>query len=235
MEAPQKIQIFGERCSGTTYLEHILKNNLKSVQICNDFGWKHFFPKTDPLREDEYIFFFLFRNPFDWLRSLHRQPFHAAPSLKNLSFSEFIRQEWYCVWNEDGGKEPDDPLYEKEMMFERDPETGERFGNVIRMRSGKIKNWTRLHAKVKQSKLIQYQLIKSDPGGFIDLIADTFHFQKNDKFQNVIQYRGTGSTYKPKDYQAIEKDDMEYILSELDHKLERQIGFNLDKMVSLNL
>src|SRR5947207_1003126 len=96
----QTIQIYGERCSGTNYLEHLLKNNLKSVSITWKLGWKHWFHGNGVEDASQTLFFIIHRNPFDWLKSLHAQPFHSAPDLKSIDFSTFIRKEWWCVWDD---------------------------------------------------------------------------------------------------------------------------------------
>ncbi len=36
-----KIQIYGERCSGTNYLEDVITKNF-NVDITWEYGWKHF-------------------------------------------------------------------------------------------------------------------------------------------------------------------------------------------------
>ena len=36
-----KVQIYGERCSGTNYLESLIKLNF-NVEITWLYGWKHF-------------------------------------------------------------------------------------------------------------------------------------------------------------------------------------------------
>jgi len=48
----KNIKIFGERNSGTTYLEQLLKKNLQDVNIFSSYykggtGWKHGFPKIE--------------------------------------------------------------------------------------------------------------------------------------------------------------------------------------------
>ena len=66
------------------------------------------------------------------LRSLQRTPWHVAPALRGLPMAEFLRHEWWCVWDEDGEVFPGDPRYGTEMMIERDPETQQRFANVLK-------------------------------------------------------------------------------------------------------
>jgi len=143
----KRIQVFGERCSGTNYLESLLTQNLDDITLRRDFGHKHFFHLPGVSHADDCLFIIIYRELFDWLRSLHQQPYHAASELRDIHFSEFIRRPWWCVWSEESGKTPTNPLYGKEMMFERNPRTGKRFRNVIRLRANKIRNWESLRKK----------------------------------------------------------------------------------------
>ena len=38
----KKVTIYGERCSGTNYLEELIVSNF-DVKITWEYGWKHFF------------------------------------------------------------------------------------------------------------------------------------------------------------------------------------------------
>ena len=42
----QKFTIYGERCSGTNYLENVITMNF-NVEITWKYGWKHFFGFQD--------------------------------------------------------------------------------------------------------------------------------------------------------------------------------------------
>ena len=43
MTTIQKITIYGERCSGTNYLETLLARNFHDYKLTWEYGWKHFF------------------------------------------------------------------------------------------------------------------------------------------------------------------------------------------------
>ena len=153
------IQIYGERYSGTNFLQHLLEKNLSDISIDYKFGWKHFFINGDVENASNFLFVVIYRDPFDWLRSFHSYPYHAAPEIKKARFSQFIRHEWWCAWDEDAGKSPEDPIYGKEMMFERDPKTLNRFSNVIRLRTAKIKNWESLVSEAHEVSLIHCRCV----------------------------------------------------------------------------
>lgn len=50
-----KVAIYGERCSGTNYLEQLLLLNF-DVEIVWDYGWKHFFGFADLTGSDQVVF-----------------------------------------------------------------------------------------------------------------------------------------------------------------------------------
>lgn len=227
MEEIKRIQLFGERCSGTNYLESLLVQNLEGVTLCRDFGHKHFYHQPGVRQASDCLFIVIYRELFDWLRSLHQQPYHAAPELRNISFSEFIRKPWWCVWNEEADKTPDDSLYGSEMMFERNPHSGERFRNVMRLRSAKIRNWESLRQKTPHHFYLNYEMLKDAPDTFIETMADVFNLTTKDEFVNVEGYRGSRAKYQPKTYDAIQPEDYRYIMQHTDLELEKKIGYEI--------
>ena len=105
----EKIKIYGERNTGTIYLEWLLIKNL-IVEIQEDFqyGWKHrLAPGEDEITDKmkkETLYVCLVKNPYSWLLSMHKRPYNH-PSLKELSFSQFIKYSYgdyknpVVMWN----------------------------------------------------------------------------------------------------------------------------------------
>lgn len=90
----RRIKVFGERNSGSIYLEWLLSNNLK-VKVVDNWvlGWKHrLAPSPDELTDEvaDIRFIVLSKNPYAWALSQHRKPHHYE-ELKKLSFTDFIR------------------------------------------------------------------------------------------------------------------------------------------------
>jgi hypothetical protein len=227
-----RIQIFGERCSGTNFLRLLLQENIESVPIRSDFGWKHSFHQTDLEGADDCLFVVVCRNPFDWVRSLHRRPYHAGPTLKRIPFSEFIRREWWCVWDEDARKAPDDEVYGTEMMSERNPETGERFPDVLRMRTAKIRNWQSLADKVPHSEFVRYEDLAAAPAAFIDSLAGRFGLSRNPTFRPIEGRRGGERKFQPRQYAPIRKRDIAHIVGRLDVPLESRVGYDVPALAA---
>ena len=75
----QNYTIYGERCSGTNYLERIMGLNF-DINITWNYGWKHFFGFQDNKLEnsDDTLFICIVRNLPDWINSLYRTPHHLS-------------------------------------------------------------------------------------------------------------------------------------------------------------
>ena len=230
--AIKRIQIFGERCSGTNYLQHLLEKNLESIIIRWNFGWKHFFHEAGVEEADEHLFIIIYRNPFDWLRSLNNNPHHAAPELRKNTFSDFIRKEWWCIWDEHANKTPDDDIYGTEMMFEREPETGQRFANVMRLRTAKIRDWESLREKTKHNIYVRYEDLAAQPQAFLETLCEQFGVALSTSFANVEGRPGTKRKYRPRKYKPIKEYDLRYIMQELDLPLEERIGYSVEALAA---
>jgi len=72
--------IFGERCSGTNYIEELMLANFHINYTCN-YGWKHMSPLPDcsDNNSSKTLFIGVIRNELDWLNSFKRTPHHISP------------------------------------------------------------------------------------------------------------------------------------------------------------
>jgi len=224
------IQIFGERCSGTNYLEHLLKENFCSIKFPWEYGWKHGFPPPDIPAADNCLFVVIHRHPYDWIRSFHRNPWHSAWELRNLDFSEFIRREWWCVWDQHAFKNPDDPVYGKEMMGDRDPDTGKRFANVLKLRSAKLRSWLQLQDRVPHCIHIRYEDLSADPETVLADLASRFNLHRDRAFRNIDGDKGGSIPYQRRRYDHILTADLDYMRNELDSNIESRVGYDLSRL-----
>ena len=92
------IKIYGEQNSGTIYLEWLLNKNLDTTLLDSyEFGWKHrMAPSEDELTDkikQEVLFLCLVKNPYSWLISMHKRPYHHE-SLRKLSFFDFLKYSY---------------------------------------------------------------------------------------------------------------------------------------------
>ena len=104
--------IFGERHTGTNALSLFLRENFNLKFKYYEFlGWKHRLApkKAEWIKHDtdNVLFIFLFRNPYTWLKSMHKEPYyHHYLKINERSFEEFIKfsiedyENSICLWNE---------------------------------------------------------------------------------------------------------------------------------------
>ena len=136
----QKYTIYGERCSGTNYLQNIINMNF-DVNLTWEYGWKHFFGFQDDLLEnsDNTLFICIVRNLPDWINSFYREKHHLPLKYKNNmtvedKVDEFLNKEFWSF--DDNNKNRDSS---KEIMADRNIYTGERYKNIFELRHTKIK------------------------------------------------------------------------------------------------
>ena len=71
----KKFTIYGERCSGTNYLEQLILKNF-DVEITWDYGWKHWMGFNECKNSDDCLFIGIIRHPLKWLESLYKHKHH---------------------------------------------------------------------------------------------------------------------------------------------------------------
>ena len=120
----KKIQIYGERCSGTNYLEELLRLNF-DVEIVWTYGWKHFFGFNDLNNSDDVLFIGIVRNLEDWINSLYRAK-HHLPAHLTRNIDMYLNSEFYSI------------VDITEIIKDRNIETGNRYKNIFELRH--IKN-----------------------------------------------------------------------------------------------
>ena len=121
----KKIVIYGERCSGTNYLEELLLLNF-DVEIIITCGYKHFFGFENLTGNDDILFIGIVRNLCDWVNSLYRNPYHL-PSELTTNIHAFLNNSFYSIYDDNS-----------EILNDRNIETYERYKNIFESRH--IKN-----------------------------------------------------------------------------------------------
>jgi hypothetical protein len=185
----KKFTIFGERCSGTNYLEELITANF-DVNVTWDYGWKHFFGFNDLKNSDDTLFIGIVRNPYDWINSLYKIPYHI-PDHIILNVNTFLNSEFYSF--EEG----------KEIIKDRNIyNPKKRYKNIFQMRYVKldylINHMPRL---VKNYIFIKYE-------DLIDYFNDTMNKiqQKGLTIRENINYPVNKTYYKKDKNIPFEKD-----------------------------
>ena len=160
----KKYTIYGERCSGTNYLENIININF-DVNITWEYGWKHFFGfQDDQLKNsDDTLFICIVRNLPDWINSFNRDKHHSPLLYKtNMSeeekIDEFLNKEFWSFNDKNGNRDTT-----KEIMEDRNIYTKKRYKNIFELRHTKIK-WMLedLPNKVKNCIFIRHEDLIND-------------------------------------------------------------------------
>ncbi len=223
-----RVQIYGQRCSGTNLVTRAIEANMPGVEITEAFGFKHWFVPPQTLFVNDTLVIVVARDAFDWARSLHRQPWHAHPDLKAKPFDAFIRSEWHSYWDDHLDHiEPGHPMYGSEMLHERDPETGTRFANCIAKRTAKLRHWAALTSRAHNVALLGYDAFARDPEAFVAALADAIGVARHDPFVPITSYKGQGhAPYVPTFYPDLAGDDADHIAGWLDPDIEAAFGLS---------
>jgi hypothetical protein len=114
-------------------------------------------------------------------------------------------------------------------LIDLNPENGLPFDNIFKLRTAKIKAMLKIKKRAPNVYYINYEILRDHTEEVLNEIAMLYHLQLNNPFSPVETYKGNGKKdYKPKEYLDISEADLAYINSQLDEKLERQIGYQLN-------
>lgn len=124
---PDKLKLYGERHTNTNYLSKLIELNVDCEMLpgtvpryvrtmenllgrqwlrdayfratwSRNLGWKHSVVKTAPA-DSSINFITLTKNPYSWLLSLHRRPYHQNYT-KAPEMEEFLASPWRTVGRE---------------------------------------------------------------------------------------------------------------------------------------
>jgi len=167
----RNVTIYGERCSGTNYLEQILLLNF-NIKIVWTYGWKHFFGFKELSNSDDTLFIGIIRNLYDWVNSLYRDKYHLPSEVTN-NIDTFLNKPFYSIYKDD-----------TEIMEDRHIDTKERYKNIFELRH--IKN--KFLIETMPTLVKNYCLITYD--NLINNFANTMNKIKNFNLQikNNIEF-----------------------------------------------
>lgn len=225
--------IYGERNSGTNYLETLLTGksyhlhhhvaafdinliNPSAIEseFKNLFGHKHFFGfHSDAIKKaDNTIFIGIVRNPYDWIMALNKSLHHIPPV--NHKIKNFLLNEWYSIHHDKKSK-----FYGKEKLNDRDFDTELRYKNIFAMRSKKLKYLYHTMPKIANNyDLIRYEDLCTDPWSIITEWSDRYHLSLNMPIMHPIK----------KEPYKIDSKIKKIIDNNLDWYIENKIGYSYE-------
>jgi len=193
--------IYGERNSGTNFLEQIIATNL-NIEVTWEFGWKHFFGwKSKEISNDtKTLFLGIVRNPYDWIMALNRTR-HHVPMANHGDITQLLLNEWYSI----------DKTYpahissingirriakrnvrscvnrinsrlnkEKELLEDRNWKNGNRYCNIFELRQNKLEYLIEVMPKLTDRfLLLKYEDLLSSCDKTLRNIANKFDFDNS--------------------------------------------------------
>ena len=199
------IKIYGERNTNTNYLERLIELNLETLQLrgvvpmgiaklqhrClhkefikdlyffttkkKNFGWKHQKLSAEFLNQD-INFITITKNPYSWLLSLYKKPYHQEYKVFPQTFEEFLVTPWKTMHRDKIGKNI--------------------LASPIELWNIKNKSYIEFHAK--SIIRLKSEDIFDNPQKIIDKISEEFQInRKKAYFKNYIQStKGSVLTYE---------------------------------------
>ena len=210
--------IYGERCSGTNFLEKAIEENF-DLKITWDYDFKHWFGHhqfKNNEKEDETLFLGIIRNPINWIDSFFKKPYHLPLSnkknIKNFLFNEC------CSFDDDT---------QNEIMLDRNIITKKRYKNIFELRY--TKNNYLIHnmpKNVKNYLLLRYEDLYDNYDLILGYLEKKFKLiRKNTDFKKIVNYKGKEDTLFIKKNIKLKKKHVEIIINNLNKDQEHGLGY----------
>lgn len=213
-----RFMIFGERNSGTNYVQQMIQDNF-GLDAANIIIWKHWVgylnvPNAKDGTENT-LSVGVVRDPIDWLSSMKKYAPHAN-HLSKKNWIEFLTNEWYSL----------DDTDHKEIMIDRNYHTGQRYKNILELRSNKLR-WMLDPDIPGPYILIRYEDMLSNPDEVLSKIAKEFNV--NRKTLNLVEKDVKhGGNYIKRNYRRPPEELINTIRDNLDLKLEEKLGYKIE-------
>jgi hypothetical protein len=242
-----RAQVYGMMGSGTNYLDALLRKNFPELRLPDPeysmtFGWKHGdigtgaytytgnTPKKIQLTTLDWptshntLLFVIYRNPFEWVQSLHKTP-HSSPESYGLDFSTFIRSPWRTFYCAPGGEFSASSAVR--LSYVKENNLLESFPSVFALRKTRILTFESFKYRFQNVAYVNLEALEQNPKHYLDDISDKFSLRLTKQFHDISTYKGGTDNYVKKSYAAIKSDDLRYLLKHLDWGLEKNIGYPL--------
>lgn len=204
-----KFTIYGERHSGTNFLESCIKDQF-GLELTYFFGFKHWFGFTKPEVISYHsvarstLFIGIVRNPYDWLCAMYLAPHHAPRKIR-WDFNKLLTSEWYSLDDKN-----------KEILHDRNYKTKERYKNIFELRKEKCYYLNNIMPVIAQNYvLLSYDSFLKNHHNYLNIIGNRFHLI------------GKGKAPEPfdKPLAQFNSDQKKLIDSNIDWSIEEALGF----------
>jgi hypothetical protein len=209
------IKIYGERNSGTIYLEKLLKLNTNHIKIHSGrhdggTGWKHGFPKVRYVKPKQTLFIFIIRDVESWLKSMFKQPYHY-----------YLRKNIYDFINK--------PLVIKENRLNHDVNRSifER-GRILDIRYRKIIAYQHFFRNIPHGIIISLKYLQENHIAFLELLRDEYKINVNKELKNITKHTKNNKNIKNRNHNVDLDINKVKINSKINGKIEKFVN-NLNK------
>lgn len=206
-----KIKIYGERNSGTTFLNHLVYKNLKCRNLHSEpynsnrkvyvNGWKHDVPDINLYgNNDNILYIIVFRNLDSWLKSFFNSQWHIK---KIDDFEDFLTvkhtlgtQIQYnaktnnCVNISDVGKD------------------------IFEIRYFKFKSLCEFFEKVPNVVQVNLEYLQNNKECFVNTISSVFNIEKNKVFDPILKHTKTNKLSQNRNYNIKMTENIDKIIKE---------------------
>lgn len=229
-EVPTHVQVFGERSSGTNFVNRLLGKNT-GLETTDRYGWKHGFAQMTGVGKTTLIVA-VAREPLAWARSMHSKPWHCPPQMQALEFSGFIRAEWDTIIDRRRyfQKSGEWKTLGTPLQQDRHPITGQRFANIGELRTIKLAWALGLRNRGVNLVLCRLDAVQADPEGFVRAVAQGFGVDMAEEYRPVTKRLGSrflgNVDPRPATPDEINATDRAFLAGALDPRLEAAWGFS---------
>jgi hypothetical protein len=192
-------KIYGERNSGTNFLEKILKINFNITIQQNE--WKHSIPLK---KEDDSTEFIIIRELPKWLSSMYSSPYHLN---RHKNFTDFLM------------------LPQSVSEGEKDEHTVDNNKTIFDIRYSKYNGMMRHFNTYRRVCIVNLDYIQKDVNCnyFLKSINSIYKLNKTTPYITNCLHTKDNSTYKNRNTIIKSNDYLSIINSNLNDKIEHEI------------
>jgi hypothetical protein len=162
----EKFVIYGERHSGTNFLEKCIKDQF-AIDKTEFYDNKHFFgwskPEVITYKGRHTLFIGIVRNPYDWISAMISLPHHVEYT-RILNIDKFLLDEWYSI-----------DYHDKEILEDRNYTNRKRYKNIFEMRKYKYLFLSQIMPLIARNYvLLSYDSFLKNHNNYLNIIGNRF-------------------------------------------------------------
>lgn len=202
-----QIKIYGERNSGTNYLDSLIRLNYCNFKILDNHfvgsggtGWKHGMPFTNGFDTKSTLIVILFRDLNEWLISMYHNSYHlrSIPTFGTGDFNTFITTKFYGLeYNMFEYYKNYHPTEQDKFGFDF-----ERNKDLFQIRYSKYKEYMKL-TETNNVALINLDYLQKNPENVLielDNKFGIFKYRANKPFVNYEKHTKTDENQQKRVY-----------------------------------